>query len=260
MTSAFVTAEWKRLIMLNFSVEPQVLRHFTPRGTEIDDWHGTTFVSVVGFLFLNTKIVRIPVPFHRNFEEINLRFYVRSRGPEGWRRGVVFIREVVPRKAIASIARWFYNENYVTCPTRSAIADPSDTRTGRAEYGWNHDGKWLTIGAGYTGSPSYPAVGSEEEFITEHYWGYSVQRDGGTVEYRVEHPQWRVWPASGVSLEGDLAGFYGAEFAAVLTEKPKSAFVAEGSSVVVRRGTRVCFEPGEGAARSRPVRPAGSPR
>jgi uncharacterized protein YqjF (DUF2071 family) len=239
MNAAFLTAEWRRLVMLSFAIEPQVLRLYTPRGTEIDEWRGATYVTLVGFLFLNTKVKGIAIPFHRDFEEINLRFYVRSRGPEGWRRGVVFIREVVPRRTIASVARWLYNENYVACPTRSTTRDPSGTTPGRAEYNWNHEGHWLTIGADYAGASSHPAEGSQEEFITEHYWGYAIQRDGGSVEYRVEHPQWRVWPATQATLDGDLTGFYGPEFASALTRSPSSAFVADGSPVIVRNGNRI---------------------
>ena len=132
MSSVFLTAEWRRLVMVNFPIEPSQLQKHAPPGTEIDSWQGTTFVSLVAFQFLNTKVLGIPIPLHRNFEEINLRFYVRHRGPEGWRRGVVFVREVVPRWAIAAVARWLYNEKYVACPTRSTINDPSGEAEGVA--------------------------------------------------------------------------------------------------------------------------------
>jgi len=222
--------------MLNFPIEPKTLEKYKPRGTELDAWEGTTYVSLVAFRFLNTRVKGLAIPFHRDFEEINLRFYVRSMGPEGWRRGVVFIREVVPRQAIASIARWLYNENYVACPTRSTVVDPSSGAAGRLDYGWKHDGRWLSIEADYSGDPSRPEADSQEEFITEHYWGYSVRRDGGTVEYRVEHPQWKVWAASNAKLDGDILAFYGPEFASALASRPSSAFVADGSPVVVRKG------------------------
>ncbi len=238
MKPAFLTAEWRDLVMLNYPVEPSVLAPHVPRGTELDEWGGNTFISLVAFSFRNTRVKRIPVPFHRDFEEINLRFYVRYRGEEGWRRGVVFVREVVPRRAIASIAKWLYNENYVACPTRS---ESRQTRDGGnvLEYGWCHEGSWLSIGATYSKAPSLPKEGSEEEFITEHYWGYTSQRDGSTVEYRVEHPQWRVWPASDHVATGDFAGFYGPEFAESLARSPSSAFVADGSPVVVRDGAQL---------------------
>lgn len=239
MNSVFLTARWHRLLMLNFPIDPKELEKYTPRGTEIDAWEGTTYISLVAFRFLGTKIKGVAVPFHTDFEEINLRFYVRSRGPEGWRRGVVFLQEVVPRQAIAWVAKWLYNENYLACPTRSTLADPSSKVPGRLEYRWKHDGRWMSIGVSFAGDPSYPKRGSQEEFITEHYWGYSAQRDGGTVEYQVEHPQWKVWSTSGAKLDGDIQSFYGPEFVSALSNRPSSSFVANGSPVTVRKGQRM---------------------
>ncbi len=240
MSRVFLSAQWRRLVMLNFPIDKSELDSLAPRGTEVDAWQGTTYISLVAFEFLDTRVLGIPIPFHRNFEEINLRFYVRRQGPDGWRRGVVFVREVVPKWAIAAVAQWIYNEKYVACPTRSRIKDPSELEPeGIAEYGWKHQGSWLTIGAKYRGEASYPHPDSQEEFITEHYWGYSAQRRGGTVEYRVDHPQWEVWPAKGTTLEGDFAAFYGDRFATALACPPSSAFVARGSHVTVRAGQRI---------------------
>ena len=239
MSSVFLTAEWRHLLMLNFPIEPEALQAHVPKGTELDAWEGTTYVSLVGFLFLDTKVKGWAVPFNRNFDEINLRFYVRSRGPEGWRRGVVFVREVVSKQAIAFFARMLYNENYRVYPTRSSVTDPSDDTAGSAEYGWQLDGQWLSIGAEFSGEPCLPGKNSQEEFITEHYWGYSAQRDGGTVEYQVEHPQWKVWEAIAPKMSGDIVGFYGPEFASALQSPPSSAFVADGSPVIVRNGNRM---------------------
>lgn len=237
MNAVFLTAEWRDLVMLNYAVDPAALAPHVPNGTELDSWDGTTFVSLVAFSFLNTRVKGVPIPLHRNFEEINLRFYVRAKGPEGWRRGVVFVREVVPRLAIASVARWLYNENYVACPTRCRRDHGHGERS--LEYGWRYRGEWLSIGARSAGKPAFPNRGSEDEFITEHYWGYSTQRDAGTVEYRVEHPQWKVWETSDHVARGDFEAFYGAEFAEALSSQPTSAFIADGSPVTVRKGGRL---------------------
>ncbi|EMI44823.1 YqjF family protein [Rhodopirellula sp. SWK7] len=239
MNAPFLTAQWRRLVMLNFEINPDALREFVPNGTELDFWKGKTFVSLVAFQFLHTKVLGIPIPFHRNFDEVNLRFYVRHRAGSEWRRGVVFVREVVPRFAIAAVARWIYKENYVSLPMRSTLTSPTPQSNGQATYGWRHSGRWLTIGAEYTGDPFYPDSGSQEEFITEHYWGYSSKQNRGTIEYQVEHPQWRVWEATKINLDGDFAGFYGEQFAAPLSSPPCSAFVAEGSPVTVRQGQRI---------------------
>jgi uncharacterized protein YqjF (DUF2071 family) len=239
----FLTAGWHWLLMLSFAVDPALLRRHVPRGVEVDDWRGTTLLSLVGLRFVGTRVLGCAVPFHRDFDEINLRFYVRARGPEGWRRGVVFIREVVARRAVASVARWLYGERYVVCPTRSAVVEPREGRVGSIAYRWRARGRWLSIGAAFAGTPAVPGAGSEEEFVTEHPWGYSGTPDGPTLEYRVEHPPWRVWPALRPTLEGDLTRFYGAELGEALRGAPRSAFVADGSPVVVRRGVRVTPSP-----------------
>ncbi|MBD0320559.1 MAG: DUF2071 domain-containing protein [Gemmatimonadetes bacterium] len=233
----FLTAEWRDLVMLNYEADPAALRPLVPAGTELDAWGGTTYVSMVGFNFLDTRVLGIPIPFHRDFEEVNLRFYVRRRGPEGWRRGVVFVREIVPRWAIATVARVIYNEQYAAMPMRHRIEESAGGR--EVEYGWKHRGRWCSIRATTRGEPRALEPGSEAEFITEHYWGYAAQRGGGTVEYRVEHPSWRVWKAETHALDVDAATLYGPAFGASLAAAPRSAFVAEGSPVVVRRGVRV---------------------
>lgn len=231
----FLTAEWRHLVMLNYPVDPALLTPLVPAGTELDSWQGTTYLSVVGFLFLRTRVMGVPVPFHRDFEEVNLRFYVRRRGPEGWRRGVVFVREIVPRRAIAWVARTVYGENYVAMPMRHSLP-PGD---GTITYEWRHRGRWCSLQAAVSGRPSPLEAGTEAEFIAEHYWGYARQRDGGTVEYRVEHPRWQAWRADAAGLDADVAALYGDAFAAPLSAPPRSAFVADGSPVVVRRGVRI---------------------
>lgn len=234
----FLTAEWRHLAMLNYEIEPASLAPFVPAGTELDFWNGKTFVSAVGFLFVRTRILGIPIPFHRNFEEVNLRFYVRRKAYDGWRRGVVFIREIVPRAAIALVARKFYNEPYIALPMAHRL-EGADGSLKSAEYSWRSGGRWNTLKIAARGEAQPLQEGSEAEFITEHYWGYNAQRDGSTLEYRVEHPRWRVYETAESKLDCDVAGLYGAQFCASLNGKPSSAFLADGSAVTVRRGVCV---------------------
>jgi uncharacterized protein YqjF (DUF2071 family) len=226
----FLTAEWRQLAMLNYEIEPSLLAPFVPRGTELDCWNGKTFVSMVGFRFLKTRVLGVPIPFHRDFEEVNLRFYVRRKADDGWRRGVVFIKEIVPRAAIAFIARKFYNEPYIALPMAHRV------EAGAAEYSWHFNGRSNSLKVVTRGEPQELRVGSEAEFITEHYWGYTAQRDGSTLEYRVEHPRWCVWDVQEAELDCDAAGLYGKQFATALSAKPSSAFLAEGSPVSVSKG------------------------
>src|SRR5207244_9793931 len=139
----FLTANWRYLAMLNFIVDPRILAPFVPPGTEIDYENGETFVSIVGFLFLDTRLLGFPIPLHRDFEEVNLRFYVRRKSADTWRRGVVFIRELVPRPAIALVARAFYGENYVAVPMKHEIEHLGGNL--KVEYCWRAGRKWESL-------------------------------------------------------------------------------------------------------------------
>ena len=234
----FLTADWRWLAMLNYEINPATLAPFVPAGTELDFWNGKTFVSMVGFLFQNTRVKGIPIPFHRNFEEVNLRFYVRRKAGNEWRRAVVFIKELVPRIAIAWTARTFYNEPYLALPMSHQI-EKSAGEIKSVMYSWKFNGGENSLQLVTRGEAQPLREGTEPEFITEHYWGYSAQRDGSTLEYQVEHPRWRIWEAREAKLDCDIANLYGKQFAAVLGRPPESAFLAEGSAVTVRKGVRI---------------------
>ncbi len=231
----FLSAEWRDLLMLNYEVDPACLQKCVPAGTELDSFDGKTYVSFVGFRFCRTKLLgSIPIPFHTKFEEINLRFYVKRREGNEIRRGVVFIAEIVPKRAIAFTARWFYGENYVRRPMAHRVLTNESKM--EAEYSWRSGNEWCKLQAHASGTPSLPTEGSLEQFITEHYWGYSRQQDGGTVEYHVSHIPWNVWSAHHAEFSGDTRDVYGDELSQRLTKAPASAFIADGSPVKVLRG------------------------
>ncbi len=237
-SGVFLTAQWRHLAMLNYEIMPSTLTPFVPAGTEIDAWNGKSLVSVVGFLFFKTRVFGIPVPCHQNFEEVNLRFYVRRKAEDGWRRGVVFIKEIVPRPAIAFVARRRYNEPYVALPMGHEMTIESGSLKS-VEYTWNFKGRQNRLKLSARG-PAVPLTGgSEAEFITEHYWGYNSQRDGTTMEYRVEHPRWPIYETAGATLDCDVAGLYGEVFCDSLSRQPSSSFLAEGSEVTVYQGVRL---------------------
>jgi uncharacterized protein YqjF (DUF2071 family) len=236
----FLTAEWRHLAMLNYDIDPSVLVPLVPAGTELDQHAGRTMVSLVGFLFLNTRVLGIPIPLHRNFEEVNLRFYVRRKADDGWRRAVVFVKELVPRFAIAVTAKALYGENYAAVPMSHAIVEEpgrSGDNCKRVSYDWRFKGRtnWLRLTA--HGEPLEVEAGSEAEFITEHYWGYARRANGSTTEYRVDHPRWRVRSADDAQFVGDVGELYGKEFVPALQGPPDSAFLAEGSEVTVFKGS-----------------------
>ena len=239
--SVFLTAEWRHLAMLNFEVDPALVRPLVPAGTELDDYRGRTFVSLVGFMFLNTRVLGVTVPRHRDFEEVNLRFYVRRRASDGWRRAVVFVKELVPRVAIAVAARVFYGENYLAVPMshRIAVVGEGAGAVRHVYYRWQFEGHENEMHVTVRGEASEIAAGSHEEFITEHYWGYARRRRGGTLEYQVAHPRWRAWKTLEARLEGDTTRLYGEQFAHCLKGPPASAFLADGSAVSVFKGVRL---------------------
>jgi uncharacterized protein len=234
----FLSANWRDLVMLNYQVDAGLLTSHIPPGTDLDSFGGKTFVSLVGFRFLQTKLFGVlPIPFHSNFDEVNLRFYVRRQERATLRRGVVFIHEIVPRRAIAGVARLVYGENYTRHPMRHSINRDGAAIT--AEYEWQFERRWCHLCARATGIPVTPLEGSLEQFITEHYWGYSRQRDGACVEYHVSHVPWQMWTATSAGFEGDGEALYGSGFGTVLGREPDSAFIADGSEVQVFMGRRI---------------------
>jgi uncharacterized protein YqjF (DUF2071 family) len=237
--TAFLTAEWRHLALINFEAPPALLEPLVPAGTELDRDRGRVFVSLVGFRFLDTRIIGCRIPGHVDFDEINLRFYVRREHRGEVRRAVTFIREIVPRRAIAALARAAYNEPYVALPMRSEITNRDADASTRVVYGWRSQGIEHRFELRARGVETVPAPGSHEHFITEHYWGYTRQRDGRTIEYQVAHPSWRLRPAASSEVSGELAAFYGPAFGEVLSARPVSAFLAEGSAVTVSRPVRI---------------------
>ena len=233
----FLTTEWRHLAMLNYEIDPTVLEPYLPKGTQLDTWNGKHYVSVVGLLFLNTRLYGLSVPFHRDFEEINLRFYVRREVAGEVRRGVVFVKEIVPKPAITLVARALYNENYVTMPTSHKLVENGTVLS--VAYEWGQPGAPHSLNVHAKGAPILIRDDTEEEFIAEHYWGYAVQRDGGTLEYEVEHPRWRVRHIHDASLQCDVERLYGSEFANFIDADPASSILVEGSPVIVRRGARI---------------------
>jgi uncharacterized protein len=227
----FFTADWRWLVMLNYRVPSALLTPFLPRGTELDLWNGSPYVSVVGFMFNHVRVLGVPVPLHQSFEEVNLRFYVRRVVHDESRHGVTFIRELVPRTLVALGARLSYNEPYRRVPVRHELTFSRDGSPIGAKYRWRMPNGPATLAATMGGAGAHPPVGSEDEFMTVRHWGYTRQRDGSTVEYAVHHPRWTIWRTASVSLSGAVVESFGDTFADVLTRVPDSSLFADGSSV-----------------------------
>lgn len=236
MANTFLTAEWRKLVMANYAIDKKVLQPYLPAKTELDLWNNTYYVSLVGFRFQNVKLRGFSIPLHTNFEEVNLRFYVRYKSSEGWKRGVVFISEIVPRRAITFVANTLYGEKYATMPMAHSWTEKEDTLT--VSYQWKKK-NWNELKVTTSINPFVIAKGSEEEFITEHYWGYAKLKNNGTNEYEVAHPRWQVYQTKTYLIDVDFESIYGKDFQFLQHQKPASVFLAEGSAVSIKAGKKL---------------------
>jgi uncharacterized protein YqjF (DUF2071 family) len=228
---SFLKAEWRKLVLANYVIDPAILEAYVPYGTELDLWQDRCYVSLVGFMFINTKLLGVKIPFHVNFEEVNLRFYVKRRVGNEWRRGVVFIKEIVPKPALTFVANTLYKEHYQTLPMKHSWEFPEDQQ--RIEYSWKVKNKWNKIEVVASKLSSEITQDSEAEFITEHYWGYAKVNDHKTNEYEVTHPRWQQYSIIKVNIDADFEMNYGKQFGFLNQMDPASVMLAEGSQITV---------------------------
>jgi uncharacterized protein YqjF (DUF2071 family) len=234
---SFLTAEWRKLAIANYVIEPEVLSPYLPYGTELDLWKNKCYASLVGFMFLNTRLLGLPIPFHVNFEEVNLRFYVKRWEDDNWKRGVVFIKEIVPRPALSFVANTIYNEHYETWKMKHSWEEREEER--RVEYQWGKNGRWNSFQLTAAMQASPIEAGSETEFITEHYWGYAKVNDKLTNEYEVTHPRWLQYKVQEFQINVDFGEVYGKEFEFINQLEPASVMLAEGSEITVESRRRI---------------------
>ncbi len=230
---SFLKAEWRKLAIANYIIDPDLLAEYIPFGTELDLWQGKCYVSLIGFMFLNTKVLGVRIPFHVNFEEVNLRFYVRRKEKGEWKRGVVFLQEIVPKPAIAFIANTLYSENYISLPMDHRW-DLNEKELS-VEYAWTRKQERQTISVLADSSLSKITKGSEEEFITEHYWGYAKVNEKKTNEYEVTHPKWEMYRVIDYKINVDFKLNYGSAFSFLNDAEPASVMLAEGSVTTVEK-------------------------
>lgn len=228
----FLKADWKNLALFNYEVDAKILEKYVPAGTEIDLWNNKCYVSLVGFMFKNTKVLGLKVPFHVDFEEVNLRFYVKRFENGEWKRGVVFIKEIVPKKAITFIANTLYQEHYETQKMRHEIIENSTTNT--FIYQWKSKEKWNTIQLETKKNAIEIEIDSDAEFITEHYFGYTKITKDLTFEYEVQHPRWEQYEVLDHNIDIDFEKTYGEYFKLLQNIKPASVFLAKGSKITVK--------------------------
>jgi uncharacterized protein len=239
--AVFLKAKWQNLLMLNYEVDPKLLKQYIPPGTELDFWDGKALVSMVGFLFNDTRVSGIKWPWHVNFEEVNLRFYVRYFDGNNWKRGAVFISEIVPKPIITVLANTLYKEPYRTLPMRHSVTATANNCTNFL-YEWKLNGAWDKLGATVANDLTPIVALSAEEFIFEHYWGYNTLTPVKTMEYQVDHPRWQIGEVKDYVFDADIKSLYGSEFLPFLQAAPYSAFFAKGSEINVRMGKKIMID------------------
>lgn len=219
--------------MANYEIAPELLADRVPKGTLLDFHEGKCFVSLVAFMFLDTRVLGVPVPFHINFEEVNLRFYVKRETETETRRGVVFVKEIVPRLAIATIARIFYGEPYEAWRMSHAKTE------NELSYSWWKGNCQNQIKVEIGENLGVPETDSHGEFIIEHYWGYTKRGVGRCDEYKVEHPKWELFSVNYAEIDVDFGKLYGERFSFLNDEKPYSILLAKGSPIAVYKGAKI---------------------
>jgi uncharacterized protein len=229
----FLTARWEDLIMANYEVDPSLLASRVPAGTELDLHEGKCFVSLVGFMFLDTRVMGFLIPFHVNFEEVNLRFYIKREVEGETKRAVCFVKEIVPKFAIATVARLMYGEPY-ECWKMSHVLNECSL-----SYEWSKGGHRNYLSVDRNENLGVPTEGSHGEFIIEHYWGYTKRGNSRVDEYKVEHPKWELFSVINEKIDVDFGHTYGNEFAFLSDQKPFSILLAKGSKIAVYKGQQL---------------------
>lgn len=240
---SFLKAEWRKLAIANYAIDKDHLMEFVPAGTELDLWNGKCFVSLVGFMFKNTKLLGIKIPYHINFEEVNLRFYVKRLENGEWKRGVVFIKEIVPKRALTFVANTVYKENYETMPMSHKWIENEDSRI--VQYNWGKSEKENKFEVTASKESVEIISGSETEFITEHYWGYAKVNTLKSNEYEVTHPKWEVYNVKDYKIKVDFGNIYGKKFDFLNFTEPDSVMLAEGSQITVENKKTIKTSPQE---------------
>ena len=228
---SFLTAEWNDLVLINYEIDPKILENYVPKGTELDLWNGKCYISLIGFMFENVKVLGFKIPYHVNFEEVNLRFYVKRYEDGIWKRGVVFIKEIVPKHVITIVANTLYKEHYQTLKMRHLRTENETSKS--YQYDWKKDNKWNSITMKTNKNPIPIELNSEAEFITEHYFGYTKFNESKTIEYEVTHPRWEQLEVIDYKIEVDFENIYGKDFKFLQDLKPTSAFLALGSKITI---------------------------
>jgi uncharacterized protein len=231
MRNNFLVANWENLVVATFETEKKLLQPYVPPGTELNDWNGRICMSLVGFMFTNTSLRGIPCPFFRSFEELNLRFYVRRKENNKWKKGVVFIKEIVPARLIGWAGKLLYRENFISLPMHHVFYTGNNSQ--HVEYYWkvNKQTNYLKICSSLL--PVISGINTLDSFICDHYTAFNKKGADQTISFAIQHNPWKVYPALTYDLRIDAQSLYGDAFAEAFNHKPLGVFLMDGSRTTV---------------------------
>lgn len=239
MAKPFLTAHWQHLALVTYAVPVGVLEPYLTADLEADACEQlqdettsepVAYVSLVAFDFMQTKVMGVKWPGFVNFPEVNLRAYVREKGGEK-RRGVTFVRELVPSRMVAWIARLTYNEPYAAAKMSSEVREEAGRL--HVQHGWTLQGQSYRLDVEADAQPKPHVPDSVEQFFKEHRWGFGRDRRGGTLTYEVRHPVWRTFDIKAYTVDVDFAALYGEPWGFLSEATPVHVMLAEGSDVAV---------------------------
>ena len=226
-----MTGAWKDLLVASYEVPKEALQPYLPEGVELDSWNGKHYMSLVALQCQDIQGLGVKVPGGDNFEQVNLRFYAKRNTPEGEKKGAVFIKQIVASEVVAFASKALLNESVSTASMSHKLTE--ETAEGEVSYRWDVNGTTSEMSAHRVGQAKPLVEGSQEEFLLENYNGFSVQRDGQTIEYKVEHPPWKTYEAANPVIDVDAVGLYGKELAKYLSGPPSSVIIVDGSKTAV---------------------------
>lgn len=222
---------------MNYIISPEILENYLPAYTIIDYFKGNCFTSLVGFPFRNVEIAGMKIPFYTDFEEINLRFYVKRFDGTTWRKGTVFISEIANKSALKFLANSFLHEKYQTLETRQEIKENSELI--ETKYSWRTWMNWQFLNLISEKPSESVAEGTEAHFIMDRSSGYQKYDTATTNEYGISHPKWNIYPIRSFDINVDFEESFDSNFPVLNETLPHSVILARGSSVAVKQINKI---------------------
>ena len=130
-----------------------------------------------------------------------------------------------------------YKEHYQTLPMQHSKTENENSKD--FVYQWKTQNKLNIILVETEKNPIEIEVGSEAEFITEHYFGYTKVNEATTFEYEVKHPRWVQFQVLNHKIDVDFETNYGSEFEFLNNTQPVSVMLAKGSEISVEPKKRI---------------------